>query len=109
MVNNASLSNALSAYRMAAARQTEVGQGENIAASKPFAEGSFKDMLKGVVTDAVDASRKSETLSMKALAGEADVQEVVAAVSNAEMALETVVAVRDSVVRAYQEILRMPI
>ena len=42
-------------------------------------------------------------------AGEAELIDVVTAVSAAEISLETVVAVRDEVVKAYQEILRMPI
>ena len=46
---------------------------------------------------------------MKAVKGTADIQEVVMAVSNAEVALQTVVAVRDKVVSAYQDILQMPI
>ena len=44
-----------------------------------------------------------------AIAGEADVTDVVMAVTNAETTLQTVVAVRDRVMAAYQEILRMPI
>ena len=46
---------------------------------------------------------------MQAIKGTADMQDVVMAVSNAETALQTVVAVRDKVVTAYQEILQMPI
>ena len=48
-------------------------------------------------------------MTAKAVAGEADILEVVSAVSNAEMTLQTVVAVRDRVLGAYQEIMRMPI
>ncbi len=46
---------------------------------------------------------------MKQISGEADLKDVVTAVANAENTLETVVAVRDKVLSAYQEILRMPI
>jgi flagellar hook-basal body complex protein FliE len=48
-------------------------------------------------------------MTAAAAAGEAELLDVVTAVSAAEISLETVVAVRDEVVRAYQEILRMPI
>ena len=44
-----------------------------------------------------------------AAAGQADLMDVVQAVGNAEMTLQTVVAVRDKVVNAYQELMRMPI
>ena len=43
------------------------------------------------------------------LSSQADLNEIVTAVNNAEMTLQTVVAVRDKVIQAYQEIMRMPI
>jgi flagellar hook-basal body complex protein FliE len=43
------------------------------------------------------------------LAGKADIVDVVNAVNQAELTLDTVVAVRDKVVSAYQSILNMPI
>ena len=48
-------------------------------------------------------------MSRAAAAGKADVNEVITAVSEAELTLQTVVALRDRVIQAYQEILRMPI
>lgn len=53
--------------------------------------------------------KKGEAVSAKAAVGKADLTEVVTAVTNAEVTLQTVTAVRDRVVNAYQEILRMPI
>ena len=41
--------------------------------------------------------------------GKADIQDVVLAVSNAEMALNTVVSVRDTAIKAYNSIISMPI
>ena len=46
---------------------------------------------------------------MQAVANQADLNDIVTAVNNAEMTLQTVVAIRDRVIQAYQEILRMPI
>ena len=57
----------------------------------------------------VEAGKAAELATASAVAGEADLTDVVTAVSNAEMTLQTVVTVRDRVVAAYQEILRMPI
>ena len=79
----------------------------NATQTKP-AQG-FGEMLSEALQNTVDASRTSEAVAAKAVAGKADVTDVVSAVTNAEMALDTVVAVRDRVISAYQEILRMPI
>jgi flagellar hook-basal body complex protein FliE len=46
---------------------------------------------------------------MQGIAGNANLTEVVTAVSRAQLALQTTTAVRDRVVQAYQEIMRMPI
>lgn len=45
----------------------------------------------------------------RAHSGAADLTDVVTAVGKAELTLQTVVAVRDKVIQAYQEVLRMPI
>lgn len=59
---------------------------------------SFSDVLKSV-----------ETTATQYASGATDAQSVVEALANAEMALETAVTVRNRVVEAYQELLRMPI
>jgi flagellar hook-basal body complex protein FliE len=53
--------------------------------------------------------RGAESLTNAAATGQAEMIDVVTAVAAAEVQLETVIAVRDQVIRAYQEILRMPI
>ena len=72
-------------------------------------KSSFMETLGKVAQDAIDANRKAETLTTQAVVGEAELLDVVNAVANAEVTLQTVVAVRDRVMSAYQEILRMPI
>ncbi|MBM3514267.1 MAG: flagellar hook-basal body protein FliE [Alphaproteobacteria bacterium] len=72
-------------------------------------EESFATMVTDSLKGAIDTGRAAEELSLKQIAGEADLKDVVTAVANAEFTLETVVAVRDKVISAYQEILRMPI
>jgi flagellar hook-basal body complex protein FliE len=67
----------------------------------------FGDMLKSAIEGAIGDEQKGETTSMQAVAGNADINSVVAAVTNADVTLQTVVAVRDKVVSAYQEILHM--
>ncbi len=71
--------------------------------------GSFGDLLKEVAQNTVDTLKAGEQTSAKALVGKADITEVVTAVSNAEATLQTVTAVRDRVISAYQDIMRMPI
>ena len=70
---------------------------------------SFVSMVTDSLKSAVQTGREAEELSLKQISGEADLKDVVTAVANAEQTLETVVAVRDKVLNAYQEILRMPI
>lgn len=98
----------------AAAAAYNAGQSAGAGAAgpmKPSSEGggSFASMLEEAASEAVDTMRSAETTSLKAVAGEADLLEVVASVNDAESTLRTVVAVRDKVVQSYQEILRMPI
>ena len=69
----------------------------------------FGDMLKGVLNDTVHASRAAETQIKAGVQGKAEMIDVVTAISSAESSLETVMAVRDQVIAAYQEIMRMPI
>jgi flagellar hook-basal body complex protein FliE len=73
------------------------------------AENSFATMVTDSLQSAMQTGRQAEELSLKQISGEADLKDVVTAVANAEHTLETVVAVRDKVLSAYQEILRMPI
>ncbi|MBQ1542079.1 flagellar hook-basal body complex protein FliE [Caulobacter sp. CCUG 60055] len=73
------------------------------------ATSGFADVLKSVMTDTVGASRNAEKQMAAQVQGKADLVDVVTAVSSAETSLETVMAVRDQVISAYQEIMRMPI
>lgn len=69
----------------------------------------FAQMLKSEMASAMGDLRKSEEISLEALAGKASVQEVVEALGAADFSLQKVTAIRDRVISAYQEIIRMPI
>ena len=71
--------------------------------------GDFAGILRGATQDAIGTLRAGEQQSLMAAAGTADLNDVVTAVGRAEMTLQTVVTLRDRVIQAYQEILRMPI
>lgn len=73
------------------------------------AGGGFGAVLERAVQGVVDAGTGAETQAKQALAGNGDLTSVVTAVSKAELALETATAVRDRVVSAYQDIMRMAI
>ncbi len=69
----------------------------------------FGTMVQNAVATAVESTQSAERMGLAAAAGRADIVDVVTAVAAAETQLETVMAVRDQVITAYQEILRMPI
>ncbi|HAK64203.1 MAG TPA: flagellar hook-basal body complex protein FliE [Alphaproteobacteria bacterium] len=97
---------AATAYAQAAKRAVEPGAGGEAPAS---ASANFADLIKDSIGEAIETAKTSETTSLKSLGGKADVVDLVTAMNEAEMTLQTVVAVRDKVVQAYQEIMRMPI
>jgi flagellar hook-basal body complex protein FliE len=101
------IGSALAAYAKTAAGSASSGQ-ENAAMGAPSGP-SFMDMLKDAALESRDIQQNAEQMSAKAMVGKADLVDVVQAVSNAEVTLQTVVAVRDKVLQAYQEIMRMPI
>ena len=71
--------------------------------------GQFASMVQQFIGGTADSARKAETAMTQATAGRADLVEVVTAVAESEAALETLVAVRDKMIAAYEEIMRMPI
>jgi len=74
----------------------------------PAGPGNFSSLVQNYVNQAQQIGRTSEQLSILGVQGKADMAQVATAVSEAEITLQTVVAVRDKVVDAYREILRMP-
>jgi flagellar hook-basal body complex protein FliE len=99
-------SNAISAYNSALNRLNET---PGNSGSGQVNANDFTQMVKNFAEGAVEVGMKSEVQSAAAAAGKADLNSVVVAVTEAELTLNTVVAVRDKVLEAYREILRMPI
>ncbi len=71
--------------------------------------GSFTDFLTDAVKDGIKTMKTGEQMATQQVAGQANIVDVVNAVNSAEITLDTVVAVRDKVVQAYQSIMNMPI
>lgn len=103
-----SIANAISAYSSIG----KIGGGDALEARDtpaPVPGSDFASVLKDAAKVAIGTMKTAEDQSAAAIAGKADIREVVAAVANAELTLETVVTVRDKVINAYNEIMRMPI
>ncbi len=71
--------------------------------------GDFMGMVKSAAEKSIGTLKAGEIESAKAITGETTLPELIQAVSAAEMTLQTTVAVRDRMISAYQEIMRMPI
>jgi flagellar hook-basal body complex protein FliE len=72
-------------------------------------ESSFGAMLKDAINSVAATGHKSDAQTQAMVAGKADMVDVVTAVSETEVAVETMVAVRNKVIEAYQSIMSMPI
>jgi flagellar hook-basal body complex protein FliE len=89
---------------------SSIGGVGNIAKPEANTMGSFSDVLKNVVTQTIDAQKTAEQMSFAAANGDSvALQDVVQAVSKAELTLQTLVTVRDKAVEAYQQIMQMPV
>jgi flagellar hook-basal body complex protein FliE len=94
----------LAPVQAAAAYRATQAQGGVGAAGEGFGA-----TLQRAIEDAVDLGRSADAASTQALLGQGSVTDVVLAVSRAEMALQTATTLRDKVVAAYQDVMRMPI
>ena len=85
------------------------------AASRPAMEAQPREAGAPVQTfaqiaqDFTDTLQTAESTARQAMIGDADPHALVEALAQSELAVETVVAVRNKVVEAYQELLRMPV
>jgi flagellar hook-basal body complex protein FliE len=69
----------------------------------------FAAVLSNSLQGAVRSGHAAENQAMQAVAGDGNLTELVTALSRAELTLQTATAVRDRVVQAYQDIMKMPI
>ena len=99
------IGNAVAAY----ARQAQAGTGSAMEPRSADPAQSFSDMLGDAVHNAIETGRHGEQMSARAIAGQADLREVVTAVTNAEVTLQTALSIRDKVIQAYQDVISMPI
>jgi flagellar hook-basal body complex protein FliE len=95
------------------ARLTEgvsgLGKGGVGAGAAPSGGPDFGQVLKDALGSVVEAGKKSDAQSQALAAGKANMVDVVTAVAETEVAVDALVSVRDKVIQAYEEIMRMPI
>ena len=81
------------------------GAGKGGGANGP----SFSSVLKDALGSVADAGRKSDAQTVAMAQGKANVMDVVTAVAETDVAVSTLASVRDRVIQAYEDILKMPI
>ena len=70
---------------------------------------SFGAVLKDALGSVMDAGRKSDAQTVAAASGKSNLMDVVTAVAETDVAVSTLVSVRDKVISAYEDIMKMPI
>ncbi len=100
------INNAISAYSNTS--RMSGGEASSGAMDARDQGDEFADLVKSALKEAQKIGERGEQMTMAAIADKADINKVVTAVAEAEVTLQTVVAVRDKVLEAYKEIIRMP-
>jgi flagellar hook-basal body complex protein FliE len=98
---------ALRAYAAAAQNMARAAEGPQ--ALEEAGASDFSAMVSSAVQNTGNSLAQAEQLTAGAAMGQTELIDVVTAVSAAEVQLQTVMAVRDEVIRAYNDILKMPI
>jgi flagellar hook-basal body complex protein FliE len=89
------------------ARMLESGGAEN--GGQTSGGPSFSALLKDAVGSVMEAGKKSDAQTMSMASGKANVMDVVTAVAETDVAVSTLVSVRDRVIQSYEDIMKMPI
>jgi flagellar hook-basal body complex protein FliE len=97
--------NAYAALARATEQTASLGRDGGGAASGP----NFSSMLRDVMDTVTAVGRKSDTQAQAVAMGKANMIDVVTAVAESETAIQALVSVRDKVIAAYEDILKMPI
>jgi flagellar hook-basal body complex protein FliE len=100
---------AANAYASTAKTASVGGGAASEMASSGISGASFGDMLENATRSAIESMHAGEKASAGAITGKVDPLTVTQAVTNARLTLDTVVAVRDQAIDAYNRIMQMPI
>ena len=80
-----------------------------IGVGQPKSDTSVASVLKDAIGAVHETGHKSDVQSQAMIKGQGNMVDVVTAVAETEVAIDAVVAVRDKVIAAYEEIMRMQI
>lgn len=100
---------AAAAYGNVSRLISDQAAGKLPAPSAGAAGPDFGQMLTEQLNSVTEAGQKSDQLAIDMVNGKANVIDVVTALAETETAMEAMVTVRDRVISAYEEIMRMPI
>jgi len=101
---------AAGAYANMARIATDQASGlPGLGVAQPKGETSFASVLKEAIGAVHETGHKSDMQTQQLVKGQSNMVDVVTAVAETEVAIDAVVAVRDKVIAAYEEIMRMPI
>jgi flagellar hook-basal body complex protein FliE len=99
---------AANAYATAAQKY---GQG-NLSPKPPMGDAkedqSFSNLLSQALGTVTETGKAADAATMASTTGRTDMIDIVTAVAESETAMQTLVSVRDRVISAYEEIMRMP-
>ena len=98
--------NAYAALARMAEQTASLGRG---TAPSESSAPNFSAVLKDVINAVSDAAQKSDAQAHAVATGKSNMVDVVTAVAETETAVQTLVSVRDKVIAAYEDILKMPI
>jgi flagellar hook-basal body complex protein FliE len=102
--------NAYAALAKIGSETANIGSGLGGAAGNAQGSGpSFSNVLKDVIDAVSEAAHKSDAQAQAVAAGKANMIDVVTAVSETETTFQTLISVRDKVIAAYEDVLKMQI
>ncbi len=90
-------------------RVTPTASGSPTTTATPSTGADFGAALQSALGSALDAGHQADAQSVKAITQGGNVTEVATAIARAELTLQTATAVRDRVLSAYQDIMRIQI
>jgi flagellar hook-basal body complex protein FliE len=94
---------------VARAYQQAARASQNTGGASAGGDVDFGGLVQEAIRQAGASTQTAEQGALSVAGGQSDIVNVVTAISAAETQLQTVIAVRDQVISAYQEIMRMPI
>ena len=100
---------ATAAYGQAQNLISQAGKSQPTPVDTQAAGPNFGELVAQNLQSVVEAGKVSDQTSLDMVNGKANVVDAVTAISQTEVAIESMVAVRDRVISAYEEIMRMPI